>query len=756
MSLCETCRICGNTKLLKIIDLGDHAITSVFPSLNEPSPPKYPQSLVKCDDTSEGSDACGLVQMMHTVPASELYTDNYGYRSGLNLSMSNHLKGICELVESIVDFEYSDVIVDIGANDATLLSKYKSKNILKIAIDPSGTQFEEYYPSDVQLIPQFFDRESFETWMGIGAKAKVVTSISMFYDLPSPLRFASDVSSILSDDGIWVMEQSYMPTMITNLSFDTICHEHLEYYTLKQIEYIASKSDLKIIDVTLNDCNGGSFRVILTKRNCDKYVVNTSNIMELNKKESESRWNTITPYINFMKAVDLQRDALLSFLKCEKSNGKTIAIYGASTKGNTLLQYYGIGTDIVTCIAERNPRKYGHKTPGTEIPILSEKEVRDMNPDYMLVLPWHFKSEFVVREKQYIDTGGVFVFPLPKLDFVCNGTKSLIIGGSGQIGTYLSRTLNKKSCKVFSISRNPVFDTPKHVTQIRCDATDHKMFEIFINAVGPDEIYNLAAVADSNESIRNPERTYETNACLVFRLLVIIKELSKCKPIKFFQAGSTEIFRGNETNLTVNEKSTAFFRPLTPYAISKVSSFWAVQRARDFDGLHAVTGIFSNVESRLRKSNFVTKKIVEYFVRGDFSVPLKLGNVKSKCDWIHAQDVANFICKVIHSEEIPPCDYLVCSGTKYHIYEFVIQVAIQLEMFVEWNEHLTELRYKGKCIIEANHPSMKRNFENDVDIRFDNSKLASIYTIRNSSLSFIVSDMIEGVKSADISHRISR
>jgi GDP-mannose 4,6-dehydratase len=746
MALCDKCRICGNKNLIKIIDLGEHALTSVFPHINDSSPPKYPQILVKCDDTSINSEHCGLVQMMHTVSASELYTDNYGYRSGLNSSMCNHLKGICDHIESFVKFEKGDIIVDIGANDATLLSKYTCVDVSKIAIDPSGTQFKEYYPEDVKLVPKFFDIECFKTEIGVDKKAKVVTSISMFYDLPSPLQFALDVSAILEDDGVWVMEQSYMPSMIKNLSFDTICHEHLEYYTLKQIEYIASRSDLQIIDVSLNECNGGSFRVVLSKNSCTKYRVNTSNINIIKLQETESRWNTINPYTKFMKNVDLVRDCLVSFLKYQKSIGKTIAIYGASTKGNTLLQYFGIGNDIVSFIAERNPRKFGHKTPGTEIPILSEEVVRNMEPDYMLVLPWHFKHEFVTREKEYIDNGGIFVFPLPRIEFVCSGKKALIVGGSGQIGTYLSTNLITESYKVFDICRNPPLSTIENLIHIPCDATNTNKLEVFVKAVQPDEIYNLAAVTESNTSILDPIYTYEVNTLLVFHLLVIIKEIEKYRKIKFFQAGSTEIFRGNVSNVTVNEDSVRYFKPVTPYGTSKVDAFWAVKQSREFCGIHSITGIFSNVESRLRRNSYVTKKIVEYFVKGDFSEPLKLGNIKANCDWIHVRDAVDFICKIMHSDDIEASDYLICTGAKHSIVEFISEVASQLNMTIEWNEDFSKLNFEGKTLVEANHANMIRNFEKYADINYDNRKMKSIHLFRYSKLVQIVKDMIDGVR----------
>lgn len=404
-STLKACRICG-AGIQDVFDLGSHVIASRFPEKNEPDPPSVPLVLTKC--TGE----CGLVQLKHTVTPDEMYLHTYGYRSGLNESMQAHLKTIVNEMTSYVKLGDGDMVLDIGSNDSTLLSYYPT-NVTRIGIDPTGTQFREYYPPDVKLIPDFFSGETYKEHFG-DKKVRCVTSISMFYDLPEPLTFVRDVASILSDDGVWIMEQSYMPTMLERNSFDTICHEHLEYYTLKQITYMCDKAKMKIIDVTRNDCNGGSFRVVIGHEK-SPYEPKHDNIQALVEYEK-----TLSPTaINeFDVRCQTQKQNMMNLLTKLREDGKTVCIYGASTKGNTLMQYYGIDSSMVICAAERNPQKFGCRTPLTNVPIVSEEVVREMKPDYMIVLPWHFREGFLVREQRYLSDGGHFIFPLPELEIV--------------------------------------------------------------------------------------------------------------------------------------------------------------------------------------------------------------------------------------------------------------------------------------------------------------------------------------------------
>lgn len=240
----------------------------------------------------------------------------------------------------------------------------------------------------------------------------------MFYDLEHPSEFVGDVARCLEDDGIWVSEFSYMPTMLEKSSFDTICHEHLEYYSLAVIEYVLHAAGMKVFNCALNTINGGSIRCYATHAENFRYKSDEFNhrIKRLRQEEFDLELDTDKPYKNFQDRINVHRDELNSLLRKLKKEGKKVHIYGASTKGNTILQWCGIDNRIIDFAAERNPDKYGARTLGTDIPIISEAESRALGPDYYLILPWHFREEFVKREDEVRRRGTKFIFPLPTLE----------------------------------------------------------------------------------------------------------------------------------------------------------------------------------------------------------------------------------------------------------------------------------------------------------------------------------------------------
>lgn len=410
----KKCRICGNENLKSIINLGNMSLTGVFPQPGE-TVDCSPLEIVKCFDDATDS-CCGLVQLKHTYDIKKLYGDNYGYRSGLNSSMVEHLKSIVRNIEKRIKLNSSDLVIDIASNDGTLLSAYPDdKNLKLIGIDPTSEKFKGYYPKYIQNIPNFFSARLVKE--KIGQKAKVITSIAMFYDLEDPTDFVGQIYNILTDDGIWVFEQSYMPTMINNTSYDTICHEHLEYYGLKQIKWLMDRGGFKIIDVELNDANGGSFCVTVAKKlsNLKENVVLVNDII---KQEADAGFNQMEIYEKFSARISHHKHDLCDFINNLHKNGKTMLGYGASTKGNVILQYCGLGVKEIACIAEVNEYKFGRVTPGTNIPIISETDAKALWPDYFMVLPWHFKDNIIKREKNYMHEGGHLFFPLPKLEVV--------------------------------------------------------------------------------------------------------------------------------------------------------------------------------------------------------------------------------------------------------------------------------------------------------------------------------------------------
>jgi GDP-mannose 4,6-dehydratase len=412
----KKCRICGNEKLLSIIDIGSQPLSGRFPSFEEEKNLLHsPLELVRCDD-SDGK-SCGLLQLKHTVDLNEMYGETYGYRSSLNSTMTNHLNLLAGKAEKLVTLNSEDVVVDIGSSDGTLLKAYSAKNLVKFGIDPAAEKFSSYYPKDIKLVVDFFNAEKFKALSQ--KQAKIITSIAMFYDLENPLKFVADIKEILHPNGIWICEQSYMPRMLEMNSFDTICHEHLEYYSLKQIEYMLEKNNMRVFDIDFNDINGGSFRIYACHKDSPRES-NKTKIQEVRDYEFNFKLNTTQPYEDFKQRVFSIKEKLGSFIRNEKSKGKKIHVYGASTKGNVLLNFLNLNNGLVEAAADRNPDKWGKITPGTKIPIISEEESRKANPDYYLVLPWHFKEEFLAREKDFLSKGGRFIFPLPNLEVIGN------------------------------------------------------------------------------------------------------------------------------------------------------------------------------------------------------------------------------------------------------------------------------------------------------------------------------------------------
>lgn len=407
------CRICGGTHFESIINLGYQKLTGVFPSEDQ-DVEGGELHLLKC--VEEGG--CGLVQLENSVELKKMYGENYGYRSGLNKSMVDHLRDVVKYAISKISLIEGDTVVDIGSNDGTLLRLYKDNcniNLRRIGVDPTGIKFKKYYDSEAILIPGFFNANIIKN---VGAKkVKIVTSIAMFYDLEEPIKFAQQINEIMDDNGIWISEQSYYPLMIDTCSYDTICHEHLEYYSLKQMEWIARSAGLRIIDVELNDINGGSFRVTFCKESAS--FTAEQSVISLINDEQQKGVNDIAYTYDFIERIEKNKERLIAFLKKEKEKGNLVLGYGASTKGNVVLQYCGINRDLIPAIAEVNSDKYGRVTPGTMIPIISENEARNMQPKYMLVLPWHFKLNIIKKEAEYIKhTGCKFVFAFPEFEII--------------------------------------------------------------------------------------------------------------------------------------------------------------------------------------------------------------------------------------------------------------------------------------------------------------------------------------------------
>jgi hypothetical protein len=402
------CRVSGSEHLVTILNMGNQALTGVFPRSALLPVTTGPLELVWCPES-------GLVQLNHSYDPSEMYGDNYGYRSGLNQSMVRHLQAkVCRL-QALVKLERGDVVLDIGSNDATLLKAYDGRGIERIGIDPAGAKFREFYTSDIHLVPDFFTRKNFE--QVTSKKVRIVTSIAMFYDVEDPIEFVRQIEAILADDGIWHFEQSYMPAMLRTNSYDTICHEHLEYYSITVVKSIVEAAGLELLNVQMNSVNGGSFAITVCRKGA-RYQADNAIIKWLLEQEKRLGLDTPRPFRDFEERVFRHREDLQRLIKALVQDGKKIVGYGASTKGNVLLQFCGLGPGDILAIADVNPEKFGCFTPGTRIPIVSEADARAFEPDYFLVLPWHFKSGIVEREREFLEKGGKMIFPFPEIEIV--------------------------------------------------------------------------------------------------------------------------------------------------------------------------------------------------------------------------------------------------------------------------------------------------------------------------------------------------
>jgi SAM-dependent methyltransferase len=404
----QTCRVCGSPALTKVIDLGEQYIQSAFVKEGMPAPSsrKIPMALVRCDPMRD-ERACGLLQNEYTVPPEMMYA-SYWYRSGTNNTMREHLDNlVAEAIKLLGRTPWA--VLDIGCNDGTLLAAYPW-SVKKYGIDPSNAT------TDISTDAATVWRESFpspKVLAHLHNSVDIVTSIAVNYDLEDPVEFARGVKMVLAPRGIWCFEMFYLPTMLERLGYDAVCHEHIEYYSLAVVERILRTTGLKLVSAQLNNINGGSIRCYAAHVNNDN-VVATEDLRVLRQHEFDLKLDTNEPYLQFQERIEKHKAELHAFLLQLRAEGKRVHVYGASTKGNTILQWCNIDSTLIEAAADRSPGKHGARTIGTDIPIISEEESREMKPDYYLVLPWSFKEEFLKREKE----GTKFIFPLPTIE-VC-------------------------------------------------------------------------------------------------------------------------------------------------------------------------------------------------------------------------------------------------------------------------------------------------------------------------------------------------
>lgn len=405
IKIIDSCRICGSKNLIPVFSLGEIYISN-FVDSPDSEEVKAPLELVLCDSKSGG---CSLLQLKHEISQKKLYK-NYWYQSGVNKTMRDELKNIVQKAREFTDPQEGDFILDIGSNDSTLLSYYDDlKGVKLVGFEPATNLMPIARKPGLNIINDFFNYEAWREKFG-EEKAKIITAIAMFYDLPDPNKFVSDIVKCLDRKGVFIIQMNYLPLMLQNNAFDNCCHEHLEVYSITSLKNLLERHGLEIFDIELNDVNGGSFRIYIQHKGkrpiSEKFKKQEEEELKLNLQDKKI-------YDDFSERVMALKERTYNFIKSETEKGKKIYVYGASTKGNTLLQFYGLDNNLIKAAADRNPVKWGKKTVGTLIPIISEEQARKEKPDYFLILPWQFLKEFIKREKDYLKAGGKFIVPLP-------------------------------------------------------------------------------------------------------------------------------------------------------------------------------------------------------------------------------------------------------------------------------------------------------------------------------------------------------
>ncbi len=406
----RACRVCGSNKLVDILSLGNQCVTNFLDNPKEKIY-KAPLVLVLCDPKFGG---CGLLQLKHTFNHDILYR-KYWYKSGISTMMVKALADVVKKGQQLIKLKANDIVIDIGSNDSTLLEQYKSNNIIKVGFEPSNLWNIKKGKNTI-IFHNYFNKGDFVKKFG-SKKAKIITSLAMFYDLEEPNVFVEDIKACLDNEGIWIIQMNYLGLMLENNTFDNISHEHLEYYSFSTLEYLLNKHKLVVCDVELNDVNGGSFRVYVKHANSKiKLSASAKKRLDIQRKyELKMGFNNPLIYHEFAKRIKKIKKELVAFLEKEVKRGKIIFIYGASTRGLVVLQFAGINIKLIKAAVDKNPDKLGKYIVGTGIPIISLEEYRKHEPDYLFVLPYHFISEILKQENRFMKDGGKMITAIPNV-----------------------------------------------------------------------------------------------------------------------------------------------------------------------------------------------------------------------------------------------------------------------------------------------------------------------------------------------------
>jgi len=715
----NTCRLCGSDKLTYLFSLGNLFISTFVKEKGE-NIGKAPLELFWCED-------CTLVQLKHTAPQELMYSGHYWYRSGLNQVIIDDLKEIKEVAMKMVPLKEGDVVLDIGANDGTLLSFFPEECI-KVGCEPAKNLIEELRKNCNVVIDDFWNYEEYIKRAGL-KKAKIITAIGMFYDMEDPNQFIRDAMKVLDDEGVFIAQLMTSKKMLEQNDIGNICHEHIEYYSYESLRQLFEKNGLEIFKVEENSINGGSYRLFARK-----FRIGSIDYPENITKQS---------YLDFAKRIEDNKEKCVELIKRLNSEGKRVYGYGASTKGNTVLQYYGFDSEDIKGIAEISEEKFEKLTVGSEIMIVDENKIKE-DADYFLVLPYAFRDSFLEKNKDWILKGGKFIFALPELEVVgienididysrqgkvdevkdnfniidnpdkigehqvgksdLNVNKDikkkvLILGITGQDGSYLAELLLEKGYEVHGMVRKSATGNTRNIDHIKDKLILHKgnlvdsvsIYKIIDN-VRPDEIYNEADQDHVSWSFDMAGYSYDVTGAAVGKILEIIKQVYseeeiKNHKIKYFQPLSSNMFGiPKESPQTENTS----FNPQSPYACGKVLAYVLCKYYREVYGMFVCTGIFYNHESPRRTEEYVTHKITKSAVRISKGLQKKLylGDLSTKVDFGYAPEYMEAAWNIMQLNK--PEDFIICTGELHSVEEFLYeafkQAGLNAEDYVEYDK----------------------------------------------------------------------
>jgi GDP-mannose 4,6-dehydratase len=709
----STCRVCYSDTLSPLFTLGSQYVNNFITPDQLKDCVKAPLEMIFCEN-------CTLVQLKDTAPQELLYTGFYWYKSGVTETMKKALRDITEKAEKLCQLKEGDVALDIGSNDGTMLRTYQVPGLITVGVEPASNLAEE---GKVGLTHHIHDFWNIQNYMNIvGKKAKVVTAIGMFYDMEDPNQFLADACNALTEDGVFIAQLMCSKNMLDKNDVGNICHEHLEFYSYASLEYFFDKNGLEIFDVEINNVNGESYRLYARKKGTKTAEFPGAAERVAAVKEDEKELLTHKAYLDFFNRIEAQKKKCVDFIKKEVAKGKKVWVFGASTKGNVILQYYGLDHTIISGASERSPWKWGKYTVGSMIPISSEDAARAEQPDYFLVLPYAFFDEMYSRETEWLSKGGKFIVPLPECRVVGmeNGErveydledgelvgkvqgsapmlnegestdptastetsitnqkpstkkKVLIMGITGQDGSYLAEILLEKGYEVHGFIRKSSTGNTKNITHLMNKITLHRgdladMTSIYktVSEVQPDEIYNEADQDHVSWSYHSPLYSCDITGAGVVRILEAIKQINP--KIKFFQPVSSNMF-GQTTDERQTEETP--FRPQSPYGAAKAFAYVMCRYYRDVFGLHVSTGIFYNHESPRRTEEYVTGKIVNSVARikKGKQDKLMLGNLDATIDFGYAKEYMELAWRIMQLEKAD--DFIVCTGEAHSLKELL-------------------------------------------------------------------------------------